>query len=305
MKFTLAIDKHNRTSVSQCEGHNARHHPTKSQLPKSAWLTPQGHHTIKAWDEKVMQQARDLAKRKDAVLAVELVIQVGNQTEWREVPTEEHPCGKPMRGNSARMNALVAGAKAAISSEIGWDRVISVELHTDESSPHVHIVFAPINEGKLQSKHWLGGASKCAQFRERIHRQVTKHLACEYTKGEPGGDPHDPEKAAGKSRSPAAGVVAALKGKIQELEHQVQQLFSQVKGEQRKRAKLKAEYDEFTEQMAKRDQVQRAKIGALQVEIEALKPRPESPAKKATAVDRDQEVEKPHKGPSGPLRGPR
>ncbi|WP_223954405.1 plasmid recombination protein, partial [Aeromonas caviae] len=35
-----------------------------------------------------------------------------------------------------------------------------IDLHTDESSPHFHVVVTPIKDGKLQAKAWLDGASK-------------------------------------------------------------------------------------------------------------------------------------------------
>lgn len=279
MKFSLAIEKKNATSIGRTEGHNARQHATNSQLPQAAWLTKQGLHTLKKWDRAVLEQAEGLSRRKDAVLAIELVVQVGDQTQWRELPDEACPQGKPKRGNTARMNALMAGVREAISKEIGWDLVISADLHTDESSPHVHVVFAPISNGKLQAKNWVGGAVKCAQLRERIHAHVTKHLACEYTKGAPGGEPHDAEKAAGKSRAVNTGVVASLKATIQKLEQQVQTLFSQLKAEQRKAREVKAENDDFAEKAMKR-------MEALQAEIKRLSPATQqSTAPKKTRSD--------------------
>jgi hypothetical protein len=154
-----------------------------------------------------------------------------------------------------------------VAAEFGWDRVISADLHTDESTPHLHVIFTPIHEGKLQSKRWVGGSARCAQLRERLYDQVTKHLACEYTKGEPGGAPHDPEKAAGKSRSVGAGVVASLKNTVQQLEQQVQTLFSRLKAEQQKGRAERADHDDIVEKAAK-------KMEALQAEIARLKPRP-------------------------------
>ena len=299
MKFSLAIDKKNTANIGQVRGHNHREHPTASQLPKAAWLTPQGHHTLKAWDASVLDQAKGLAKRKDAVLAVELVIQVGNQTEWRQVPDTACPQGKPMRGNTARMNALIAGAKQAIAREIGWDRVISAEFHTDESSPHVQVVFAPMLDGKLQAKHWVGGAAKCAQLRERIHKHVSQFLPCEYTKGAPGGEPHDSNKAAGKPGAVMGGVVASLKATIEKLEQQVQSLFSQLKTEQKKALSVKAENDDFTLKAAKRMQ-------AMQAEIDHLKPKTAvvKPDTLKGVIQRDDQEALPPAPSGGPGRRP-
>ena len=294
--FSMSIEKKNRANLGQVEGHNTRLHATASQLAnKGAWFTPQGHHTIKRWDSKLIDQAKQLATRKDAVLAVEIAVQVGNQTDWRETPTADFPEGKPMDGKSARMNALMAGVKEAIEKEIGWGRVVSAALHTDESTPHVHVVFVPItDQGKLQAKEWLGGVAKCAAFRRSIWKHVNAHSPCEYTQGNPGGQPHDPSKAAGKPRAPGADQVA----RIQQLEQQVQTLFSQLKAEQKKARDLKAEYDDFTLKTA-------ARLKAQQAELEQLRPKPQKqvqqPAKPAV-IDL---LKAPHPpAPSPRKRGP-
>lgn len=299
MKFSLAIEKKNAANIGQVKGHNCREHPTASQLPKAAWLTPQGHHTLKAWDASVLDQAKGLAKRKDAVLAVELAIQVGKQGEWREIPDAACPEGKPMKGNSTRMNALIAGVRQAIEREIGWDRVISAELHTDESSPHVQVVFAPVLDGKLQAKHWVGGAARCAQFRERIWKAVNASLPCEYSKGAPGGEPHDPNKAAGKPGASNAEQAARIK----HLERENERLFSELKKAHRKNLDLKAEYDDFTLKVA-------AKLQAQKAELEQLRPKPqktqEQAAKRPGSEIDDQATPAPSGGPGrrpGPAGG--
>lgn len=274
MKFGMSIEKKNSANIGQAEGHNARHHPTKSQLPKSAWLTDAGHHTLKKWDAGLLAKSKALAKRRDAVFAVELIIQVGNQTDWREPPTVEHPNGKPKSGNSKKMNALMAGVKEAALSEFSEGRIISIEMHTDESTPHVHVIFAPILDRKLNAKNWTGGAARCAQLRERLYEKVNKHIECEYTKGAPGGAPHDPLKAAGGPRSPAKNdEVTTLRSLVDKLRQEVQTLFSQLKAEQKKALKLKAENDDFAEEAMKR-------MEALQAEIKRLSPAPPTALKK-------------------------
>lgn len=245
MKFTMAIKKHDRISAGRCEGHNARLHGTMSQLPPSAWLAKDGRVEVVPWRAEQLDAARDLARRKDAVTAIELVIQVGDQTEWREMPTSQHPHGKPKAGTRARMQALGMAARDAALAEFGEANIVGIDMHLDESSPHVHILVTPITpDGKLQAKHWLDGARRCAQLRERIHAHVTKRLPCTYTKGEPGGAPHDPQKAAGgaDARRPALGVIETAKealarsGEVRELKAEVgrtssalQQAFSRIK----------------------------------------------------------------------------
>jgi hypothetical protein len=270
----MSIEKKNSANIGQAEGHNARHHQTRSQAPEAAWLTDKGHHTLKKWDGDLLAKSKELAKRKDAVFAVELIVQVGNQTDWRDLPTAEHPHGPRKPGNTKKMNALIEGVRAAALSEFGADRIISMEMHTDESTPHVHIIFAPILDGKLNAKHWTGGAARCAQLRERIYEKVNQHIACEYTKGEPGGAPHDPMKAAGKPKAPNAGEVASLKSTIEKLNQQVQTLFSQLKSEQKKARKEKAEHDDFVEKAM-------LKFRAYEQKIRSLLPTPAPEVKKA------------------------
>lgn len=290
MKFTLAIEKKNRSNIGTVQGHNNRLHPTKSQLPKTAWITPQGHHEIVPFNADLLAESKALAKRKDAVLAVELVVQVGNQTDWREMPTAEHPHGKRKPGASAKLNAIMAGVKEAAYQEFGKDRIISIDLHTDESTPHVHVVFAPIKDGKLQAKAWLNGVASCGALRERLHGHVNKFIECDYEKGAPGGAPHDPAKAAGGPAAPKpkpsmfekasdllskSSEIQALKEVISGLNQQLQTMFSRLKkaektavdeAEKRKISEEKAAAADLSERKARRE------IVVLQREIARLAP---------------------------------
>jgi len=243
MKFVMAIDKKNRGNLGTVSGHNKRHHATSSQLPKEAWFTEAGLHEVMPWRQDLLDEAKKLSKRKDAVLAVELIFQVGNQTDWRDMPTPEHPHGKRKSGASAKMNALMAGVKKAGLAEFGRDRIVSIDLHTDESSPHMHIVFVPIKDGKLQAKHWLNGPASCAQLRERMHQVINQHIACSYQKGAPGGMPHDAKKAAGAENGPkpkpatpeaqTATELQSTRNKLAAAEAQVQTLFTRLKRAER------------------------------------------------------------------------
>lgn len=292
MKFTLAFEKKNRGNIGQAEGHNARLHATQSQLPEQAWFTPKGHHTVAKWDAAKIEKAKGLAKRKDAVLAIELIIQVGDQTDWRELPSNEHPHGKPKAGSAAKLKALMAGAKEAAIAEFGADNIVSIELHTDESTPHIHIVATPIKDGKLQAKHWLDGKNKCVALRSHLHEVVTKHIACEYTKGALGGMPHDSSKAAGSINGPqpapslfkratnalnAIDEVKALKRQLDAMRKEISTLFSKLKRMQlqldKKDKQLKDE--SLLRSAAERNEGKLIKrVKELEKQVEALTPKP-------------------------------
>lgn len=294
MKFVLAIEKKNRANIGTIKGHNQRLHATKSQLPKEAWLSEKGRHEVMPFNQVLLKEAQNLAKRKDAVLAIELIVQVGNQTDWREIPDSEHPFGKKKTGITKQMNLLIAATKEAAIAEFGKDRIISIDFHTDESTPHAHIVFAPIFNGKLQAKHWLDGATSCAVLREKIHKHINKQLPCDYEKGAPGGEPHDPKKAAGGEKGPqierkkgflekagdainSIAEIKQLKTAIESLNQQLQVMFSRLKraetvakneAEKRLEADKKAAAAVLSEQKARRE------IVLLERKIEALTPKP-------------------------------
>ena len=308
MKFTMAIEKKNKVSIGRSEGHNTRLHPTKSQLPKAAWLTPQGRHAVTDWRADQIEVAKGLAKRKDAVVGIELVVQVGDQTDWREMPTPEHPEGRPKPGMKKIMLELGKAAREAAEREFGADNIVGIDLHTDESSPHVHIVVTPIKDGKLQAKAWLDGPQRCAALRERIWEVVAARIDCDYERGAPGGQPHDSEKAAGgaKGRKPRgllasakelvtqSAVVTALRGEVKALKQQLQMQFSRTKKLERDvdKAKDKAKEAELRAQASERYEKQsRERIAQLEAKIEQLQPKPTPAPTPAPVVKR---------GPAGP-----
>ena len=83
LSFSLPIDKMKSTDLGRSEGHNCRLHPTASQLRPEAWFTRQGRHEVESWRPELLEKAKGLAKRKDAVLAIQFIVQLGNQTDWR------------------------------------------------------------------------------------------------------------------------------------------------------------------------------------------------------------------------------
>ena len=202
LSFTFAVDKMQSPSIGRAEGHNLRLHNTQSQLRKAAWFTPEGRHEVEPWRPDVLARAKGLAKRKDAVQAIQFVIQIGNQTDWRHEPEQDFPEGRPMKIADA-MNSAARGIRAWVEQEFGEDNCVGIDLHTDESSPHFHVVVTPVRDGKLQAKAWLDGPRKLAALRKRAWQAVNAHIKCEYSPGAPGGVPHDPTKAAGQTPAPS------------------------------------------------------------------------------------------------------
>jgi hypothetical protein len=241
MKFTFTWKKHTRTSAGITPGHNRRADPTRSQLPKQAWFDPRGHYTGGEFNRERLNEARMLAKRKDAVVAIEFIVQVGDQTDWREEPTQEYPYGKP-KSPPFNPKRLMQLAYKALSNEFGKENIVDVSLHLDETSPHVHVIAVPITkDGRLCAKDWLDGAKKCAELRERVHAVISREIKCDYEKGAPGGgEKPDKNKRAGANETKriidklidafsAKDKVSELQARIKKLEKQLQIAFSRQK----------------------------------------------------------------------------
>lgn len=260
LSFSLAIDKMQAPAIGRTEGHNLRLHKTESQLRPEAWFTPEGRHQVELWRPERLAKAKGLAKRKDAVQAIQFVIQLGNQTDWRDEPKPDFPEGRPI-DITDQMNSAAKGIRAWVEKEFGDENCVGIDLHTDESSPHFHVVVTPIRDGKLQAKSWLDGPSKVAALRKRAWQAVNAHIACEYKPGAAGGAPHDPGKAAGQAPIPTPSMLDKMTGhaKVKRLEREnaalqeenaqlKQALFSRQKGrysadllERTKQAELAAE----------------------------------------------------------------
>jgi hypothetical protein len=222
LKFVFNVEKLKSHQIHLVKGHNRREgHNCASQLEnKAAWFTKEGLHTFTPWNSERLAEAHKLAKRKDAVEAISIVIQVGNQADWREAANKACPEGKPKASRPVDLNALAKSSRDWAEAEFGKENVVSIEVHTDESTPHLHIIVTPIQNGKLQAKHWLDGPAALAALRSRAHAAISLAVPCEYEKGREGGAPHDPGKAAGKARSPnpqaksgkTTGLIARLSG---------------------------------------------------------------------------------------------
>lgn len=244
------------------------------------------------WRGERLEAARGLARRKDAVVAIELVIQVGNQTEWRHAPDDQHPYGKPKRW-PVNLNELTRAAREAVEAEFGAGNIVGLDLHTDESSPHLHAVVTPIWQGKLQAKHWLDGPAKVAAIRKRLHATINRRVQCEYTPGGLGGEPHDPRKAAGQpgGPQPTPGILRRITGaldastaltearrRIVELERRVQSLFGRLKAAELVAADRMADMEAAHRRASAADRKLReaqAEILRQRTEIERLTPKPE------------------------------
>ncbi|MGL4757619.1 MAG: plasmid recombination protein [Aeromonadaceae bacterium] len=228
MKFTFAIQKMGKAEMTIARGHNCREHHTASQLDKRAWFSEKGGGFAVQWDKTKVQRAEGLAKRKDAVVGIEFVVQVGNQTDWREPPTPEHPEGKPKEVNGKTQRDMCLAVKEWAEQTFGAENVVGIHLHLDESTPHVHAVVTPIKDGKLQAKAWLNGGASVAALRKSCHAAMNARIPCEYTPHGAGGQPHREDLRAGSAPVPTLIDKMTGHARAKELERENGQLRQRV-----------------------------------------------------------------------------
>lgn len=220
MKITCTWKKHSAVSSRRIAGHNYRTDQTTSQLPREAWL---GQNICGSWRQQQLDEAKALAKRRDAVVAIELIFQIGDQRDWRHPPTREHPHGKPRTPPPVNPRDLGKAAIESAAATFSRENIVSATVHLDEASGHVHVVVTPIHAGKLQAKHWLNGKAKCAALRKRLCEPLMKQFKCTYTPSNPGGERHDPDKInTYKGPTETLKEVATGKRQIKTLERQLE-----------------------------------------------------------------------------------
>lgn len=69
--------------------------------------------------------------------------------------------------------------------QFGENNIALAVVHNDETTPHIHIIFKPVNPKtqKLGAGHWFDGRKKMQQYQDSYHNAV-KHLG--FDRGEPG-----------------------------------------------------------------------------------------------------------------------
>ena len=228
LKFVFNVEKLKSHQIHHAKGHNQREGHCESQIKnRNAWFTREGRVTVVDWDTERLREAHKLSKRKDAVQAISIVLQIGNQSDWREAPSKDCPEGKPKKEQPANLHDLAKTSREWAEKEFGKENVVSIEAHLDESSPHFHLIITPIKNGKLQAKQWLNGPAALAALRSRAHQALNLIVPCEYEPGRAGGEAHDAEKGAGKSKSAnqpekpdkttgLSGLIARFNGSIEE-----------------------------------------------------------------------------------------
>lgn len=142
------------SSLMGAMGHHARTIPTRNADParlcenQVTWGTEDPAEVVK----RVMARTDPLAKRKDAVRAVELFL--GASDDFWEAGGD--------------WQQLARAHLAMLRREFGDDNIIGCGLHLDERRPHLWAIVTPVTpDGRLAASHWFDGPKKLADLLDR------------------------------------------------------------------------------------------------------------------------------------------
>ena len=151
MAYTiLRFKKDKGGAIAGCERHNERKKKAyKSNPDIDMNKSKENYHIIHAPQYTYSRKIKELIKeygcktRKDSVKLVETLITASPEFMNRLSKGEQRE--------------YFERAVKFMKDEIGEDRIISAVVHMDEATPHMHLVFCPINkDGKLSAKSILG-----------------------------------------------------------------------------------------------------------------------------------------------------
>ena len=152
-------------TVASC--HNGRQLEPSNADPSRSHLNQHSHDSspiVDRWQKRI-DEAGIKKVRKNAVHGIEVFLGYSpeakiNPEQWRR----------------ATQNWL--------TETFGEDNILQLDLHLDETTPHVQAIIVPITEdGRLTAKEWLGGREKLSDMQDSFARATEEFGLKRGTKG--------------------------------------------------------------------------------------------------------------------------
>jgi hypothetical protein len=117
---------------------------------------------LNAFDEKVkaVQLGSKRKIRKDAVKMLEFVI-TASPTFFENNYKED-------------IDSYLLESQKFIERKFGKENILSLVIHRDEKTPHIHILLTPIVDGKFNAKKALGGPAGLSSLQTNFNNEVAK-----------------------------------------------------------------------------------------------------------------------------------
>lgn len=161
------MEKYKRQEVSPVEQENEREETYQVSNPQiDSFRTHLNYHIIypmKSYMEIINGRLSELVlKRKirsDAILMNSFIVTSNGEFFKDLYPWEQQE--------------FFRDCAEFFSVKYGGENIISAVVHMDETTPHMHLNFIPINEGRLSSKS-LFDRQKLAQLQTELHESIGK-----------------------------------------------------------------------------------------------------------------------------------
>lgn len=140
-----------KSTFSQIE----RHHNERHRLPYRAHaekesenrtLTSKSHSAEDSLTERFEKLTEGVKIRKNAVLAVEVVLTF----------SPDFPYSKDWVKENLKW----------LDETFGKGNTLAVQEHFDEKTPHLHAIVVPLREGKLTAKYWFNGREALSKLQD-------------------------------------------------------------------------------------------------------------------------------------------
>lgn len=127
------------------------------KLPENSILIGSDHAqgVVDAWQERAPDKIR-----KNAVHGIEYLV-TGSPDAMKEMTREEQ-------------DAYFADAVTWLEDKHGKENILSAIVHRDETTPHLTAMVIPLVDGKLNTKHFLGGRQKMREMQTNFAENVAE-----------------------------------------------------------------------------------------------------------------------------------
>ena len=161
MYSILRINKiKNRSQLIQTQNHNLRlkNTPNSSNTPIHVVGANSYKEVISEIEDRFMKN--EIKPRINSVIAVEVLL-TASPSFFEGLPEE-------------KFKEWVSESYKFAKKEFG-ENLIQTVLHTDETTPHLHLIFTPITKSKtLSMKELYGGKQKLSQLQTRYSKHMEK-----------------------------------------------------------------------------------------------------------------------------------
>ena len=165
----MRIQKLKSHQIHFSQNHNERNHENYSNVDIDLEKSKDNYHLTESKNyskdtEHIIQKNYKGLKniRKDAVKNVEIIFTSDKNFFDKLNPEEE----------KKYFNSCLEFAK----EQFGEKNIFSAVVHKDETTPHMHVNFVPIKNGKLTAKEVIGNRKDLEQMQDKFFQKVSKEF---------------------------------------------------------------------------------------------------------------------------------